>query len=238
MLGYLSKIPRPPLHPCPPRAGTGHSAPQQSLPPSSPSPPSPPSPPSRYCLLPDYALSPGRPIVRVSLFLPLSLESLYPLLAVSGINCSLAEKEAPWQWRVSISSSCSCWPDRQARPCTSTLEGEEVGRALKLKWINSPKHLNKREVVGDACLPVGPSGENRAVFSPGQRSGSTIPCPCKHRGVNLFMINQPVSFCGRAEDAKRSIVFGLRGNKFKRERKLFLDCVVNIFFSYLLYSSH
>lgn len=124
------------------------------------------SPTSLHCpphspvtaLLPDYTLPQGRLIVWASLSLLLSLESLFPLLAVSGINCSLAQKEAWWQWRVSISSSCSCWPHRAS--WTMHLHtGEEAVGALEVKRINSPITWAKRREAGDtffwwAHLPI------------------------------------------------------------------------------------
>lgn len=142
---YLSKIPRPLLCPCPQRAGTGHSAPQQPPLPSSLSP--------VIALLLGYSLSQGRLIIWVRFSVLLSLESLFPLLAVSGINCSLAEKDAWWPWRVSISSSCSCWPDGESQTMYLLTE-EEAAWALEVKWINSPSHLRKRRPEG--LPPTGP----------------------------------------------------------------------------------
>lgn len=146
-------------------------------------------------LPPDYTLPQGRLIVWVSLSLLLSLESLFPLLAVSGINCSLAEKEAWWQWRVSISSSCSCWPHR-ASQTTHLHAGEEAMGALEDKRINSPHHLSKREGGWGHLLLMGPFAHNRQTVLPActeiRQHNSLHHCASIEKLTHL-LINQSVS---------------------------------------------
>lgn len=82
---------------------------------------------SCYCLLLDNSPSPGRLIIWASLLPLLSLESLIPLLAMSGLNCSLAVNETWWQ-RGEFSFlllPAAADPREQVRPLTSSEERKQ-----------------------------------------------------------------------------------------------------------------
>ena len=157
----------------------------------------------------------------VCLFLLLSLESLFPLLTVSGINCSLAEKEARWQWRVSISSSCSCWPER-ASQTMHLLTGEEAAWAPEVKWINSLNHLSKRRqrpgMPSSKWAHLMKTGFPRACTDIMQHNSLCLDTNMER--LTPLLIDQTFcTFLGKSWwHTEESISFRLKDNKVKRKR--------------------
>lgn len=179
MLRYLGKIPRPFLGPCPQRTGTGHSTPQQSLPPSSP---------SCFCSLLDYTLSQGRLIVWVSLSLSSAVLGK-PLPSA----CSFRDQLFFGRERGSMTMKSFHLFFLQLLS-----EQSKPGYAPPLRRGSREPWSQRGELPPQAPQPKG--GSWRCAF-PSETDtlsphlcgfqAAQFPCPCEHRGVSPYT-DQPI----------------------------------------------